>query len=472
MVDADRRLDTLGEQVGTWLASTLGPVTTTAIERLSGGASRQSFVVTLATQTGERKVVVQRKRSGGLGARLVDEAALVEVAGAAGVPVATVLLSTDDPGVVGGEAMAVDFVAGESLAPVILRHDEWSSARSVLPKQAASALVAIGRIPADDPRLAWLRADDPVALIDALHHGLGRHQPVIELALRWLVANRPPEVAPRVVHGDFRMGNLMVNSPGGLTAVLDWELAHLGDPVEDLAWACVKAWRFGSDAAALGLCGIEEWIDLWVDAGGDRPDRDRLQWWLVYGTLRWAVICELQVAAHLSGMAQSVELAVLGRRVAESELDLLQLLGMVAESPPSAVTAGGHGAATGGEEAPHDPPLIDELLGVVERYLLDDVVPATAGQLRFHGRVAANALAIVRRQLADGDRAHRQHQEQLTHLGFIDDAHLATELRSGRLDASLDEVGRALGPSVMDKVAVANPAYLDTPSADPWWTGE
>ena len=469
----DRRLEAFGSQVAAWLGPVVGTATTTSVERLSGGASRQSFAVTLTTASGERKVVVQRKRSGGLGARLVDEAALVEIAGRSGVRVPTVLAATDDSSVVGGEALAVDFVTGESLAPVILRDDAWQTARQILPGQAAAALAHIGQITTTDERLRWLRTDDPLTLIDALHHGLGRAQPVIELGLRWLAAHRPPAVANRVVHGDFRLGNLMVDPHDGLVAVLDWELAHLGDPVEDLAWACVKAWRFGSDAPALGLCGIEHWVDLWVASGGSRPDHHRLLWWLVYGTLRWAVICELQVAAHLSGLAPSVELAVLGRRVAESEHDLLVLLGALDLSGvPDGEVAPVGDAGGSPVEPPHDAPGVDDLLGVVESYLRNDVPGATTGQVRFHGRVAANAVGIVRRQLADAGQAGHRHQARLEALGFSGDGGLADALRSGRLDDRLDEIGAVLGPSVVDKLRVANPGYLLTPSADPWSTAE
>lgn len=463
----------LADRLALWLgtpgvAPALGAVLEVgSIERLSGGASRQSFAASVRLASGQRELVVQRKRRGALGASMTDEAALVRAAGEAGVPVAEVLAATDDPAPLGGGAMVVARVGGEALAQTILREDRFAGARASLLVEAATALAAIGRIDPAAGGLGWLRNDDPLELLAALHRGLGRAQPVVELALRWLERNRPaPTLRTTVVHGDFRLGNLVVDPTGegpALAAVLDWELAHLGDPAEDLAWACVKAWRFGSGAPALGIGSVDGWVAAYEAAGGEPTDRDRLRWWLVYGTLRWAIICELQAAAHLGGIVDSVELAVLGRRVAESEHDLLGLLGLLPAEGPAPTPPGAQPAVQ-----PHDAPTADELLAAVERFIGDTVTGVTSGQVRFHARVAANALAIVRRELAVGDAAALAHHERLTSLGFADDSALAAALAAGELDARLDEVGRTLAGGIVDKLAVANPGYLETPPADPW----
>jgi aminoglycoside phosphotransferase (APT) family kinase protein len=127
------------------------------------------------------------------------------------------------------------------------------------------------------------------------------------------------------VHGDFRLGNLLVDR-SGLVAVLDWELAHLGDPLADLGWFTVRAWRFGGAGEVAGLGSIDELVDAYENAGGASVDRDALRWWQVMGTLRWGVICMLQASTHLSGASRSVELAAIGRRVCENEYDVLRLL--------------------------------------------------------------------------------------------------------------------------------------------------
>ena len=110
-------------------------------------------------------------------------------------------------------------------------------------------------------------------------------------------------------------------------AIAERELVHRGDPLEDLGWFCVRAWRFGEDARpAAGLGSIEDFVASYERAGGGHVDRDALRWWQVLGTLRWGVICQRQANRHLSGQTRSVELAAIGRRVCENEWDLLELL--------------------------------------------------------------------------------------------------------------------------------------------------
>src|SRR4029077_3233165 len=154
---------------------------------------------------------------------------------------------------------------------------------------------------------------------------LGEPHPAFELGFRWLEQNRPSARTAAVVHGDFRNGNLIVG-PEGLRAVLDWELAHLGDPAEDLGWLCVKAWRFGGPGEVAGVGTVDEPLDACADSGGERVAPDRLRWWEVMGTLRWGIICITQAATHLSGGVRSVELAPIGRRTCQVEWDLLGLL--------------------------------------------------------------------------------------------------------------------------------------------------
>jgi aminoglycoside phosphotransferase (APT) family kinase protein len=109
--------------------------------------------------------------------------------------------------------------------------------------------------------------------------------------------------------------------------VLDWELAHLGDPAEDLGWLCVKSWRFGVvDKLVGGFGDVPQLLDAYEHASGRRIDEDTLRWWIALGTLKWGVICIAQAFTHLTGGLRSVELATLGRRVAEMEWDLLDIL--------------------------------------------------------------------------------------------------------------------------------------------------
>jgi aminoglycoside phosphotransferase (APT) family kinase protein len=128
-----------------------------------------------------------------------------------------------------------------------------------------------------------------------------------------------------VVHGDFRNGNLIVGRDG-IRAVLDWELAHLGDPMEDLGWLCVKSWRFGQPLPVGGFGAYAQLLDAYERASGRPVDRVALRWWETLGTLKWGIMCIMQAATHTSGAVRSVELAAIGRRVCEQEWDLLALV--------------------------------------------------------------------------------------------------------------------------------------------------
>jgi aminoglycoside phosphotransferase (APT) family kinase protein len=155
----------------------------------------------------------------------------------------------------------------------------------------------------------------------------GQCRPVFELALRHLHDHAPDApVTPRLVHGDYRMGNLIVGSQG-LKAVLDWELSHIGDPMQDLAWLCIPPWRFGRiDAPAGGLGGREDLFAAYEAASGERVDRDRVHYWEIFGSLKWGLMCSGMLEWFRSGRDRSVERAMIARRASESELDLLRIL--------------------------------------------------------------------------------------------------------------------------------------------------
>jgi hypothetical protein len=110
---------------------------------------------------------------------------------------------------------------------------------------------------------------------------------------------------------------------------------------------------------------------------------------------------------------------------------------------------------------PHDRPTAVELLEAVREWIEGDVMPAVEGRLQFHARVAVNVLAIVERELAIGDDQAAAHGARLASLGVVDDADLAARIRAGDLDDRLDEVRDAVWASVRDKLAVANPRYVD-----------
>lgn len=288
------------------------------LRRLSGGASRETWTFT----AGDERLVLQRTREGGL-RRMEVEVAVLKAASAAGVPVPEVIFDGAQNELLERPFMIVREVPGETIARRILRDDSYREARRVLPKQLAHAAARLHSI--DATQIDGLAADDQVAQYRTVLDESGQSHPVFEVAFRWLETNRPAMSAPRLVHGDFRLGNVIVG-PDGLSAVLDWELVHLGDPMEDLGWLCVRAWRFGGAQPVAGLGGYDELLDAYVEVTGVRPSRDTLRWWEVLGTLKWGIMCIVQSQTHLRGVVRSHELAAIGRRVCENEYDLITLL--------------------------------------------------------------------------------------------------------------------------------------------------
>jgi aminoglycoside phosphotransferase (APT) family kinase protein len=420
------------------------------LRRLSGGASRVTSAFELDTDDGAgRPLIVQMDRAGTApSGRVRTEGALLRAAAGAGAPVPGVIaLGEGDE--LGASWLVVERLEGETIPRKILRDDEWAAARLALTGQAGRALAAVHSIdPAAIEGLA--PADplgDPLPFLDAL----GEVRPALELGVRWLAAHRPPD-GPRVtVHGDYRLGNFLVG-PAGLRGVLDWELAHRGDPAEDIGWLCAPAWRFGGSGEVGGFGTLPELLHAYTAAGGEAMTTARVHWWQVYATVKWATICALQASAHLSGVARSVELATIGRRVCESEWDLFGLLG----TPPPA-TAGP--LAADGSTAPFGRPTAAELLEAVREYL-DEVMERSEDGARFEARVARNALGIVEREVRLGPAIAGAHAVRLAGLGFTDDAALAAALRSGALDAEWEAIAPVLAASARDQLLVANPSYL------------
>jgi aminoglycoside phosphotransferase (APT) family kinase protein len=292
-------------------------------QRLSAGASRLSWRLDLRCGPDVRRVVVQRERAPELGrGEVLAEADLLRAAAKAGVPVPEVVAVDPDGTEIGGAYLATSWIEGETIARRILRNPELAAAREAFAGQCGRILARIHAIPMEALRLPDL---DPLAAIERMLDDSGQARPAFELALRWLRDHRPPARPPVVVHGDFRTGNFIVG-PDGVRAVLDWELAHLGNPVEDIGWLCARAWRFDGPGEVGGMGDVPTLLAAYAAAGGGQVDRRELFWWQVLATARWGAICLEQAREHLSGQTHSVELAVLGRIAAEMEYDVLRMI--------------------------------------------------------------------------------------------------------------------------------------------------
>jgi aminoglycoside phosphotransferase (APT) family kinase protein len=416
------------------LARALGPwvgrrASIEGLTRMSGGASREIWAFDAVGADGTRTELVLRRDPPGRPsepAAIEREVRALSLAASEGLAVPELLFMSEGPGL-GSAGMVMRRVAGETIARRILRDEQYSRARVLLPGQLAEFAARLHAIepPADFPR------PDPLADLRATLATFDEHSPVFDLAIQRLAATPPPQRDPVLLHGDLRLGNVIIG-PDGLRAVLDWELTHAGNPAEDLGWLCVKAWRFGAAAPVAGLGTREQLLAAYRAAGGADITLDELRWWELLGTLRWGVICMTQAEVHLSGALRSVELAAIGRRVCEQEWDLLLLL----DPEAAAAAAARRPRQTGAPRpapAPHGRPTASELLDAVRHFLTDQVMPSAGGQVAFHARVAANVLGIVAREIE---------------LGPLPEGDLAD--------------------GVAARLAVANPRYFETPpSADP-----
>ena len=317
----------LRENLPAVLHPALGPVTIDNLRTLTGGASRSTWAFEAVAPDGRRSLILRIGPPDDIHATMELEARVQMAASTAGAPVPNILVATNSPAALGYPFLICDEVEGETIVRRIERmlgEDPRSADRERLLVQCAQALAAIHRADTQDPEL---KAQDQLVEWRDRLDALGDTTATFEWALRWLAAHRPAPSPPHLVHGDYRMGNLIING-SGLAAVLDWELVHIGEMYEDLAWFCIRAWRFGAPASrgAGGLGSIESFLHAYEQAAGVPVDRVTFNWWLVLATLRWGVICRYQAERHLSGQTRSVELATIGRRVCETEWDLLDLL--------------------------------------------------------------------------------------------------------------------------------------------------
>jgi aminoglycoside phosphotransferase (APT) family kinase protein len=318
----------LGRCVAAWYAGATGVVHAV---RLSGGASQETWSFDIVHPGGNIGAILRRAPQGygaapARAAGLNAEATLMQLAHDVGVPsprVLHVLQPADELGT--GFVMAR--VEGETIPRKILRDAEFAAARPKLARQLGGVLAGIhGLDLAQLPELRRMTAAKEIAELERDYRSFEWPRPVFELALRWLRDHDPGASEQNtLVHGDFRHGNLIIG-PDGVRAVLDWELAHTGDPMEDLGWICVNSWRFGEIDKPVGGFGTREELFAGYEAAGGRADPARVKFWEVMGTLRWGVMCCGMMQRFRLGPEHSVERAMIGRRSSETEIDLLRLL--------------------------------------------------------------------------------------------------------------------------------------------------
>ncbi len=438
--------------------------TVTGIRPLSGGASRECWDIRVRTAGGaERRLILLRDVGGR--ARYPDkkvavEAAAMSAARTAGVPVAEIYDygAGDQHCALGQGYLLMERLDGETIPRRLLRDEAYAAVRPGLARRLGEVLARIHQV--NPASVRGLPRVDALGQVTGLYQAFAEPRPALEIGLCWLAGHRPAPAADTLVHGDFRTGNLMVGQDG-LHGVLDWELAHRGDPGQDLGWLCTKAWRFGSASPAGGFGTRADLMAGYAAGGGTPPDEETQRWWELYGTVRWALLCRRQAERYLAGDEPSIELAVLGRRVCEQEWDILLALGHAAPvAVPDPLDRLERRSVR-----PHDPPSGPDLVRAVQDFLTTEVGSGDGAdpRLRFHALVAANALRIAEREAMLAARHERRHRARLAALGCDDDAGLCAAIRNGSLDHRFGEVVEAIRAATIDKLTVASPGHLSLP---------
>jgi aminoglycoside phosphotransferase (APT) family kinase protein len=435
-------------------------------DRLSGGASQETYRVVVETGGAERKLALRRAAGGVWNDEVAEparagirtEAVLMRLARKAGVPEPRVLAVLErEDGL--GEGFVMEWLEGETLGSRIVRSDALSDVRPGLARQCGEILARIHAIELEGTGLAErLEGVTPRSFVERTWDGyklLATPQPMIDYSARWLLDHLPESPRTTLVHNDFRNGNLMVG-PSGVVAVLDWELAHIGDPMRDLGWICTNSWRFGRSDLPVG--GFGTYADLFAGyeaVSGRRVDPAQVRFWEVFGSFWWAIGCLAMANQFRVGPDRSVERAAIGRRSCECQVDCVNLL------IPGAVEVIGAPK----RPAASDMPSLEELVQGVRELLHGELLTATGGRLQFMARVSGNALDIVLRELAVGPEHRRRERERLVGLlGRDDDLdalrwRLVDRLRDGSMALDAAGLTEHLRATVVNQIAIDQPRY-------------
>ena len=434
-----------------------------SVDRLSGGASQETYRLVVETSVGEKRLAL-RRTPGGEYAEITPqhpgldvEALLMQSALAVGVPepeVYYVLQREDEL----GDGFLMEWLDGEALGARIVRSPEFEAIRPKLAYECGKVLAQIHSIDLDATGLrSRLWEIPPAEFVEQTwerYRLLNTPQPMIDYVARWLMENLPKQHETALVHNDFRNGNFML-SPDGIVAVLDWEVAHVGDPMRDLGWMCTNSWRFGSSDPVGGFGKYEDLFKGYEDESGKVVDPEHVKFWEVFGSFWWSVGCLGMAEHYRSGPDKTVERPAIGRRTSECQVDCVNLL----ISGPVEMVEESLGFSS------VDIPRTDELLVSVRDFLRNDVMDETTGRANFLSRVAANSLDIVLRELSLGPihqslelkrlQALFQSKEGLDALKW----QLVTQLRDKQISLDNDALQNHLRQTVVNQVAIDQPKY-------------
>ena len=298
------------------------------LEPLTGGASKEIWKFEISNAKQSTKMILRRGSGieGPLAIKTADEARIQKEVIKVGAPVPIILAVSKNEEEL-GDSYIMHFVEGESIARKILRDKEYKKALPILAYQCGEAIAKIHNV--DINNFSFLPkkpAEDQLEDLYSTYQSFEQPSPVFEYAYLWLKEQDFGNFQESLVHGDFRLGNIIVNAEG-LQSIIDWELAHIGNPLQDLGWVCGNSWRFGKNDKVVGGFGeLEDLLEGYNSVSKLKVNKEMVKCWQVFGTFRWGVICLIQAYAHLNGTINSIEKAAIGRRVSETEIDIVDLL--------------------------------------------------------------------------------------------------------------------------------------------------
>ena len=254
------------------------------------------------------------------------EAKIQKIVKEYGAPVPEIIMEFSEGAEI-GEGYVMQSVGGETIPRKILRDDSYKNIRNKLPYEIGKSLAQIHKTKLEKLQdLEKISFSESLEKLFMIYESFDQPQPVFDLAFKWLENQKILDYEEVLVHGDYRFGNFII-SEKKLESIIDWELAHIGNPMEDLGWLCVRSWRFGNvNKRAAGLGDVDELIAGYEANSEIKIDKSQLDIWQLYGSLKWGIICMVQTFAHLSGAVKSLEKAAIGRRVSETEFDLMNMI--------------------------------------------------------------------------------------------------------------------------------------------------
>jgi aminoglycoside phosphotransferase (APT) family kinase protein len=439
------------DELITKLCAAMARITGTPAElenfrRLSGGANMESTAFVWAGAGYVMRRAPSAEMMAGRAMNHKSEAALVRQAFAGGVRAPDVIgdLEPEDDL---GTGYIMRRVEAEVNPAVILADPPVSLVSDIARELARIHALPVAALPA----VPSAGAADILEDLFKRYQTYGADRPILSLAFKWCRDHLPPPIAPCLVHGDFRMGNVMVDK-AGLAVVLDWELAHIGDYHEDLAYGCMSVWRFGHiDKPAFGCGDLETYFAAYEAQGGQPVDRARFRWWLILRTLWWALGCMQMGDIWRNGVDRSLERVVIGRRAVENECDLLLLL---EEDAPETQRIAQTASPTPTSRRMGEPSTV-EMLEALSEWVAAEIKPKAEGRAKFEAAVAINALGMLAREAA--------------HPVDLHDRALADDLIEGRRTLATPGLLARLRRDVLAKLANDSPKYASLAKARVLW---